>query len=291
MNFFDFSPDSILSTLWKIPAPIVYSDNFIYSMQRKTRMQMWVIAAPKTGSTWLSAMLENYLGWESRSLTHSYDRREQEPCLRALAEAASLDKVLWRHQHTRASKPTLELIGRASIWPIIQTRDIHDTIISCCDHFLNESTVCPMAYMDDLHWSLLDDATRLQFIVDMVAPWYFNFYAGWFASELVRNKTAYVCQYERLKLDPCGELMRICEHFGLPRTQSKAQSAVDRTARQPTRLNKGIIGRGVKLSNAQKATLARMRNYYSNIDFSAAGFPAIANDEVQAGVEQRARSA
>ena len=236
-------------------------------------MQMWVIAAPKTGSTWLSAMLENYLGWETRSLTHSYDRREQEPCLRALAEAASIDKVLWRHQHTRASKPTLELIRRASIWPIIQTRDIHDTVISCCDHFLNESTVCPMAFMDELRWKSLDEASRLQFIVDMVAPWYFNFYAGWFASDIVRNKTAYVCHYENLKRDPCGELLKICEHFGLPRFHLKAQAAVDQAATQRTRLNKGIIGRGERLTNAQKTSLARMRDYYSGIDFSAAGFP------------------
>ena len=272
MNLVDFRPGAIFSSLMKRPSPYVYSDNYIYSLLPKTQMQMWVIAAPKTGSTWLSAMLENYLGWEARSLTHSFDRREQEPSLRALAEAASINKVLWRHQHTRASKPTLELIRRASIWPIIQTRDIHDTIVSCCDHFLNESTVCPMAYMDDVHWSLLDDEARLQFIVDMVAPWYFNFYAGWFASELVRNKTAYVCRYESLKLDPCGELLRICEHFGLPRSQSKVQAAVDRTSHQPTRLNKGVIGRGAKLSKIQIASLARMRNYYSDIDFSAAGF-------------------
>ncbi len=273
MNLIDFRPGVILSTLLKKPPPSVYSDNFIYSMLRKPRMQMWIIAAPKTGSTWLSAMLENYLGWESRQLTHSFDRREQEPSLRALAEAASIDRILWKHQHTRASESTLRLIRRASIWPIIQTRDIHDSLVSCCDHFLNESTVWPMAYMDDAHWCLLNEASRLQFIVDMVAPWYFNFYAGWFASELVRNKGAYVCRYENLKVDPCSELLKICEHFGLPRSQSKAQAAVDRTAYQPTRLNKGIIGRGEKLSNAQKDSLVRMRNYYPDIDFTAAGFP------------------
>ena len=273
MNLVDFRPGAIFSSLMKRPSPYVYSDNYIYSLLPKTQMQMWVIAAPKTGSTWLSAMLENYLGWEARSLTHSFDRREQEPSLRALAEAASINKVLWRHQHTRASKPTLELIRRASIWPIIQTRDIHDTIVSCCDHFLNESTVCPMAYMDDQQWRRLVDASRTQFMIDMVAPWYFNFYAGWFASDLVRNKTAYVCRYENLKSDPCVELIKICEHFGLPVNESRAQSAVNLASSQPTRLNQGVIGRGAILSDEQKATLTRMRNYYSDIDFSAVGFP------------------
>ena len=273
MKLIDFHPRAMLSSLLHKPSPVVYSDGFIYSLLPRKRSHLWVIAAPKTGSTWLSKILENYLDWEVRSLTSAYDRREQEPSLRALAESASIDKVLWKHQHTRASKSTIDLIRHAAILPIIQTRDIHDTVISFSDHFDHESTICPMAYMDDQQWRRLDDAARTQFMIDMVAPWYFNFYAGWFASDLVRNKIAYVCRYENLKSDPRAELIKICEHFGLPLNDRRAQSAVERAASQPTRLNHGVIGRGATLSDEQKATLARMRSYYSDIDFSAVGFP------------------
>ena len=273
MKLIDFHPRAMLSSLLHKPSPVVYSDGFIYSLLPRKRSHLWVIAAPKTGSTWLSKILENYLDWEVRSLTSAYDRREQEPSLRALAESASIDKVLWKHQHTRASKSTIDLIRHAAILPIIQTRDIHDTVISFSDHFDHESTICPMAYMDDQQWRRLDDGARTQFMIDMVAPWYFNFYAGWFASDLVRNKTAYVCRYENLKSDPCVELIKICEHFGLPVNESRAQSAVNLASSQPTRLNQGVIGRGAILSDEQKATLTRMRNYYSDIDFSAVGFP------------------
>lgn len=272
MKLVDFRLRTMFSSWVQKPTQKVYSDRFIYSLLPPKRTHLWIIAAPKTGSTWLSKILENYLAWEVRSLTRSYDRREQEPSLRALAESASIDKVLWKHQHTRASKSTIDLIRQASIFPIIQTRDIHDTVISFSDHFQHESTICPMAYMDDQRWRQLDDAARTQFMVSMVAPWYFNFYAGWFASDLVRDKIAYVCRYENLMRDPCAELIKICEHFHLPVNECRAQAAVELAASQPTRLNHGVIGRGAKLTDEHRAHLSQMRSYYSGIDFSAAGF-------------------
>ncbi|MFO0917647.1 MAG: sulfotransferase domain-containing protein [Planctomycetaceae bacterium] len=239
----------------------------------RARRQLWVIAAPKSGSTWLTAILENYLGWELRSLTSSFDRREQEPSLRALADSMSAQDVLWKHQHTRFSKATIELIRRARIWPIIQTRNLHDTVISLLDHFNHESTTCAMAYMDRQHWGQLDDEAKLQFIIDLAMPWYFNFYAGWFTSPLLRDKIACQCRYEDLRSDPCAELNRICRHFDLPFHPQKASSAIERTASQFTRLNRGVAGRGARLSERQKETLDRMRRYYVDVDFSTVGIP------------------
>ncbi|MBS0205972.1 MAG: sulfotransferase domain-containing protein [Planctomycetes bacterium] len=267
-----FAPRRLFAAVLRKPLKALYSDRFIYSLLTRNRSHMWVIAAPKSGSTWLSAILQNYLGWESRCLARVCDRREQEPSLRQLAAASMIDNVLWTHQHTRASKPTLELIQRAQILPIIQTRNVHDTVMSMSDHFDRESTVCSMAYMDEFHWSQLDADRKRQFIIDMVMPWYFNFYAGWLSSSLVRDKIAFVCRYEDLKKDPVGEVVQICNHFGLPVDESKIQAAIDLSSSQPTRRNKGVIGRGNMLSDAQKATLSRLRDYYSDVDFSAAGF-------------------
>jgi len=267
-----FRLDGMLSSLFRKPWSGMYSDSYIYSLLAQRRSHVWVIAAPKSGSTWLSVLLKAYLGWETRSLAFSFDRREQEPCLRALAEAASLENVLWKHLHTRASQSTTELIRRAAISPIIQTRSIDDTLVSLCDHFDTESTTCPIAYMNDAQWRRLDGGTRRQFLVDMAAPWYFNFYAGWFSSELVRSGVAYVCRYEELRADPSRELMRICAHFGLPADPERADAAVAYAASQFTRKNKGLVGRGAALTDQQKASLSRMRQYYPDVDFSAAGF-------------------
>jgi hypothetical protein len=267
------NPGVLFAKLFREPLPQMYSPDYIYSLLRRGQTHLWVIAPPKSGSTWLSVLLDNYLGWTTLAMTDSYDRREQEPSLRLLAQAARNDRILWKHQHTRASKSTIELIRRASILPIIQTRDIHDTIMSCIDHFTNLSTIWPMAYMDDHMWSRLDADSRGQFIVDMMAPWYFNFYAGWFSSELVRDATAYVCRYENLNQDPVAELINICEHFGLPCDLQRAQAAADQAASQFTRRNQAVVGRGACLPEEQKQALARMRRYYSSIDFSAIGFP------------------
>ena len=66
MKLIDFHPRAMLSSLLHKPSPVVYSDGFIYSLLPRKRSHLWVIVAPKTGSTWLSKILENYLDWEVR---------------------------------------------------------------------------------------------------------------------------------------------------------------------------------------------------------------------------------
>ena len=43
-----------------------------------TRKHVWLIAAPKSGSPWLGAILESVYGWPRVPLLDCYDRREQE---------------------------------------------------------------------------------------------------------------------------------------------------------------------------------------------------------------------
>lgn len=263
----------LLAKVLDQPFPAMYSDAYIWGLIPKHREQIWLIAATKSGSTWLSAILKNYLGWDARTITPAFGRREQEPSLRKVAQASASDKIFWKHSHTRASESTDEMIRRAGIYPIIQTRVLHDSLISYCDHCTNESPVGPMAFMDQRHWNELSESARIGFVVDLVAPWYFNFYAGWFSNPLVQEKVAYVCAYENLLSNPVSEIVRICEHFKLAVDLSAIKVAVERAAHEPTRLNKAVVGRGKALSEAHRATLARMRSYYSHIDMSSIGFP------------------
>ncbi len=265
--------DRLLSKVLGQPFSRMYSDAYIFGLLPKHRQQIWLITAPKSGSTWLSVILKNYLGWDARTITPGFDRREQEPSLRVVAQASRSDKILWTHTHTRASESTNQLIRQAGIYPIIQTRVLHDSLISYCEHCSSESPIAPMAFMDQRHWEELSDSSRMGFAVDLVAPWYFNFYAGWFSNPLVQEKIAYVCAYENLVSNPVSEVVRICEHFKLPVNPPAIEVAVERATRAPTRLNKGVVGRGKVLSDEQRATLARMRSYYSHIDMSAIGFP------------------
>jgi len=236
----------LISKVLGQPFPEMYSDAYIFGLLPKHRQQIWLIAAPKSGSTWLTVILSNYLGWNAQCITSGFDRREQEPSLRAVARTASANQILWKHSHTRVSEFTTQLIQRAGIYPIIQTRVLHDCLISFCDHLTNESPIAPMAFMDQRHWDELSDSARIDFAVDLVAPWYFNFYAGWFSSQLVQEKIAYVCAYENLVSNPVGEVVRICEHFKLPVDVPAIQSAVERTARQKTRRNQSVVGRGIQ---------------------------------------------
>jgi hypothetical protein len=137
----------LLSKVLGQPFPGMYSDAYIFGLLSKQRSQFWLIAAPKSGSTWLAEILKN-LRWYVRTITPAFDRREQEPSLRAVAEASTAGKILWKHSHTRALESTSQLIRRAGIFPIIQTRVLHDSLISDCDHCSCETPIAPMAYVD-----------------------------------------------------------------------------------------------------------------------------------------------
>ena len=76
-----------------------------------TRKHVWLVAAPKSGSTWLGAMLDSVFGWPRVPLLDCYDRREQEVDVRMLLQHPNVD-IFTPHQHTRASHPTLGIQTR-----------------------------------------------------------------------------------------------------------------------------------------------------------------------------------
>lgn len=128
-----------------------------------------------------------------------------------------------------------------------------------------------MAYMDENNWKSLNENERMDFVIDLIVPWYFNFYAGWFSSDLVKEGKILLISYESLLSNPYNEVKKIIDWIGIQKSDEEINSAIFSTKDQFTMKNVGIVGRGTVLTIEQKQRIKKMASYYPKIDFSSLG--------------------
>jgi len=250
----------------------VYGEKFMGELISRDRNHLWLIAMQKSGSTWLTKLLQDLLGWKSVKLVPYFNRRDQEFDVRQiLAEGAANGDLFSPQQHCRYHAYVHHWIEHLNIKPVIQVRNIFDVIVSNKDHCDNESLVFPMAYMND-SWGELSDSDKLDCIIDMVAPWYFNFFCGWMDSPLHRSGRLHWVTYESLVEDTSEVLQGICKFAGVERSEERVRESIEKSNRLSTRKNRGTTGRGLDLlSSEQREKLVKYASYYKNTDFSLIG--------------------
>lgn len=209
-----------------------------------TQKLLMLISAPKTGSTWLSAILIDLLGWKGISLVPEYGRREQEIDCQSFQNLVTQGgNYLAISQHLRNSRYTRRFIDAVNANPVILYRDIFDTVVSKFDHMNRESTIFPMAYMNEEIWSDFSDEKKMNFIIDMIVPWYFNFYAGWLSSSLYKENRLLLLSYEDMNQNIISVLKNILHHISEERSdESIEKSLINIKKNFKTRKNVGFSG-------------------------------------------------
>ena len=169
---------------------------FILERISPRRKHVWLVAPPKSGSTWLTILLKQLLGWPMVPLVNGYERREQEVQLLPLLQFPDID-ILSPHQHCRASEPTIDFIKRFNVRAIVSTRNVFDSVVSMREHLLAESLAMSMAYVDEkfLGWP---ESRQSDFIIEMFTPWYLSFYASWFSVDPDTQSHLLFVSYEDL---------------------------------------------------------------------------------------------
>jgi hypothetical protein len=239
--------------------------------RRTQKIHVWHIAAPKSGSTWLTTILTELLCWNVCPLIPEHNRREQEIETINLLYSSMQDFCFSPQQHCRYSDSTKRIIERLGIKPVLQYRNIFDTVVSFYDHCNEMKLIFPMAYMDEPNWNGLDDTKKLDFVIDLIVPWYFNFYGGWFSSDLIKDGKILLVSYDDLIADPHKQVKRILDWIGVEKTDEEIHSSILSAGRKKTRKNVGISGRGAVLSNEQKQKIRNLASYYPQINFSVLG--------------------
>ena len=245
----------------------------IHSQVSPYRRHIWLVAAPKSGSTWLGAMLLDALKWPRVPLLEWYDRREQEGDPRMLLQHPNED-IFTPHQHTRASQPTINIINLFRIIPIVLVRNVFDTVISLYDHLHKEANIIPWGYFDEPFYTF-DKEKQLSAIIDLCVPWFFNFYVSWYKSGVNGLCNLHWATYEELTDDPFNCVKDVLEFAGISKTDDEIAGAVgieQGSETEKTRKNVGIKGRGEStLNEEQQARIRKYAEYYPDVDFSRMG--------------------
>lgn len=257
-----FTLDSRTLLTWSEGAPLLCDKRHIL-----------VACLPKSGSTWLSEILSRLPSFARVDLVPFFDRREQELAFERMLVAHHLDYVA--QHHCRYSQATDRCLRTFSIKPVVLVRDIFDCMVSLKDHMDRGAAdpaarVGPVAYVPDAYYAWPDEA-RLNFIVDMCAPWYFNFVVSW----LDCHDAVWV-RYEDLLADPRLTVARIADSLAISVGDEAVDGALAAAAAAPTRRNVAKAGRGGTLSARQRRHIEQMASYYPGRDFSAIGIGRLA---------------
>lgn len=240
-------------------------DVVAHNIVRKAAPRTHILLAcmPKSGSTYLSSSIGRLPGFRRTSLTSGASRAEQEINFRVALRKSKYNYI--SQQHVRYHSRTAEAIQVFQLTPVVLVRDIFDCVVSIRDHWRRESVRGPMAYVLERHLDMEDrDLDRM--IVQMVIPWYINFYVSW-----TRCDDALWLRYEDVVSDPADAVTRILERANHEADSKAILAAVQESDPAMERKNVGRSGRGACLAEAQKQAIREYRSFYPDIDFSLIG--------------------
>ena len=228
------------------------------------------IAMPKSGSSWVSAILEKILkdiGWRTVYLVPEYGRREQEIDLSKLSN--DMNKIFCLHQQIRYSSFTEKILDKFKILPIIQFRNIFDTIISLYDETII-SVINPLTFINKNDYDNLEKKQKLDYLIDITVPWYINYYVSWYFMNKKLN--GLTITYEEMKEDPFKLMKKIFDHISISINDDIIDDTIKYSETVNTRKNKAIIGRGKQeLTKEQIDRIFKLSKYHKSVNFSLIG--------------------
>ena len=230
-----------------------------------------VSAMPKSGSTFLTKSIAAATGYRHSYLACAYGNVDQELYLPKIVDAYGRGTVT--QQHFKANEHNLELLQYFGITPVVLVRNIFDVLVSARDHLVHEN----LHNLPGIHVAAefleFDRKRQMDFVVDFIAPWHIGYFASWCRAEANGFPFQWM-SYEESVVDWPRAISRVLEFYGVPRTLEMITRAVEtlkKAPREKTRINQGIVGRGLThLSAAQQDRVVQLTRYY-NYDFSRIG--------------------
>ncbi|WP_405234372.1 sulfotransferase domain-containing protein [Lentisalinibacter salinarum] len=249
---------------------------FLFSVRRRFRRQgpsIVLTSMPKSGSTFLSRVLQSVTGFSDAYLACAYGNTEQELYLPKVMDAWGRGTVT--QQHFKANRHNLNLLEAFALRPVVLVRNVLDVLVSMRDHALQpELNSLPGLYPPS-GFSGLGEERQFDFLVDYAAPWLISFYVSW--EQVLRNGRSEVLlvRYEDAKQDWAVMGARILEFCGVEIEAERISRTVDRLQNERpenVRRNVGIVGRGSQmLTESQRERVATIASLYPDVDFSLVG--------------------
>lgn len=245
------------ASLAAIFAPVGTDGSFpprhLHTLRRlgELRRLVLLVFPPKAAGTFFRTAVIRAIDGQLVRVVHAQAGRDATPYLPTFVQyfqGGVTDKTLVSHVHMLALPANLKFLSAFLICPIVIKRSIPDMLASYWDMLdqvddaLLEGLNCriPPSFRSMSH------SAKADFMIDILAPWYVNYYAGWL--NLADSNPEAVCliDYRNIREDAVAVLQRCLDRVGMPRSREDCEVAVARTwnDRSQLRYNKGAEGRG-----------------------------------------------
>jgi hypothetical protein len=250
---------------------LVHLKDFHFQHSGNDKPIIVVAAAPRTGSTFLSIVLQEVTKLQRFRLCSGYATNEHDLYLPALCIVN--DSGCISQMHMKGSFHNASLINRFKIRQIILVRNIYDIVASLFDD-LRKKEETPGYHTGENGYSFLwlDSATKnmndedlIDMIIDLAIPWYVNFYVSWHRLAEQNIVNPIWVNYEDMMNDKNNTIISILNFIDFPFNGEINSTILNR---KYNTYNKGGSGRGnILLSDERKKRIMDKFSYYKDVNF------------------------
>ena len=250
---------------------LVHLKDFHFQHSGNDKPIIVVAAAPRTGSTFLSIVLQEVTKLHRFRLSSGYATNEHDLYLPALCIVN--DSGCISQMHMKGSFHNASLINSFKIKQIILVRNIYDIVASLFDD-LRKKEETPGYHTGENGYSFLwlDSATKnmndenlIDMIIDLAIPWYVNFYVSWYRLAEQNIVNPIWVNYEDMMNDKNNTIISILNFIDFPFNGEINSTILNE---KYSTYNKGGSGRGnILLSDERKRKIIEKFSYYEDVNF------------------------
>lgn len=238
----------------------------LFSRSRKNKTL--VACFPKSGSSYISRTLAAILGTEFIFIAGSKKNKPDREIFLTNEQILSFEKLeplsrksFVSQAHCIATDRNIGLIKYFDITTIVLVRNIFDTCISLRDHILKDANKKQIVAIISSEFPSWPEEKQLDLIVDLFVPWYIKFYVSWY------NCSQTMVTYESMVSNQVEFFRSLLKQCGHEFSKAEIESKLNLDLQPKGRFNKGVVGRGEKLSSDQKNRILTFLTYYPEVDF------------------------
>jgi hypothetical protein len=241
---------------------------------------MLVCALPKSASLYVTQLLAHSFGVANTPV--GFNLKEGNLYYPRLLTLKFLDRHSISHCHAAPDPDTLHLIRSLDLRPIVLTRNVLDALVSRRDMLVKDKRAGNLLSAHAMRRFLdLPVEDQMDVVIDLFAPSYINFVAGWDEFRQARDIDPVFATYEELVADEVGFVQRVGERLGFQPAREHVERVIDGIGREGgINLATGISGRGQALLSDEQ--IDRVRTLARHLGCPNAEFLGVAADPARA---------
>ena len=229
--------------------------------------------APKSAGTYFRQAAIHAIGGVLVRICHAQAGRDGTLYLPNVLARCLEDEPLHTvaHIHMQGLTGNRKLIEALGLKPVIMIRNLADMLASLLDMFEQD----PVARAEGVNCQVpsnfcdLDRAAKLNFMIDVIAPWYASYFATWKSFVDDAPRTVCVLRYRDFCSNPAETLHKAISHAGFVTTRQKCVQSLEEVwhDKEQYRFNKGVSGRGRDYFSPPHFTrLHQLLSYYPQLE-------------------------